>query len=157
MSACAAPVPDPTNAVVYDACAPTYLLLAPDTSASERAGVSAAIDLWHAAGGPPLSLVPADDTSVHQQVLPVGFQSAAPAFFGLYRPVEGDILINRQLGAPRARAITVAHELGHAFGLAHVAPSVRRSLMNPGNVEVPPAADEARLIFDRSGTCPAAR
>jgi hypothetical protein len=136
-------------AVVYDPCQTTFVLARSDTNVAQRAAIADALGLWEQAGGPRLALTDADPDA---QVLPIGFDAAAPAFFGLYRPDRGDILINSQLGDPRARAITVAHELGHAFGLPHV--TGHQSLMNPGNLRIPPAADDAQQIFDLRQTCP---
>jgi hypothetical protein len=136
-------------AVVYDPCQTTFLLARSDSNAAQRAAIADALGLWEQAGGPRLSVSDGDPDA---QVLPIGFDAAAPAFFGLYRPDRGDILINSLLGDARARAITVAHELGHAFGLPHL--TGHPSLMNPGNLKVPPAADDAQLIFDRRQACP---
>jgi hypothetical protein len=133
--------------IVFDPCQPTLLLPGGDASAAERASLSDALELWRSVGGPDLSLT----NEAAPQVLPVGFESAAPAFFGLYRPDRGDILINRQLGDAAARAITLAHEIGHAFGLAHV--NGHRSLMNPGNLRVPPAAEDSLHIYERRPVC----
>jgi hypothetical protein len=150
-SACGS-LPGVASPVVFDACRPTTIVAALDASSEERAGIAEAIALWSAVGGPPLELAPAAaSVPAERQVLPLAFQSAAPVSRGLYRADRGDILINRELVDPRARAITVAHELGHAFGLAHE--SARRSLMNPGNLVVPPGEIEARLIRERRGSC----
>jgi hypothetical protein len=131
----------------------TLVAPAADTTAEEWAGVDAAMELWHAVGGPPISRQAGHHPVAGLQTLPIGFERAAPSFFGLYRPAQADILINRALIDPRARAITIAHEMGHAFGLAHV--KGRRSLMNPGNLQVLPAAEDVRLINERRGPCPA--
>jgi hypothetical protein len=153
--------PDTGPPVVFDPCKVTTLVAAPDSSADERAGISEAIALWSSVGGPPLALAPAGDEHIsfangalvhaEGQFLPVFFQAAAPVFNGLYDPGRGDIFINRGLTDARARAITVAHELGHAFGLAHE--NARRSLMSPGNLVVPPGETEVRLIDERRGSC----
>jgi hypothetical protein len=135
--------------VVYDPCQMTFVLARSDTTAPQRAAIADALVLWGQAGGPLLAMGEGDPDA---QVLPIGFDAAAPAFFGLYRPDRGDILINSQLGDARARAITVAHELGHAFGLPHV--TGHQSLMNPGNLQVAPAADDAQQIYDRRQACP---
>jgi hypothetical protein len=148
---CGAPPQEAGETIVFDACAPTLLRLSPEASPADHEAVTAALALWQTAGGPPLGVASAAEP-LFEQVLPIGFQPAAPLFYGLYRPARGDILINSQLARPEARAITIAHEIGHAFGLPHV--SGHRSLMNPGNLQVPPSGEEARLIFQRSGTCP---
>lgn len=147
-SGCGSEAGNDGPAIVFDPCQPTLLLAGADTTAPERAALGDALALWRSVGGPNLSLGDQDAA----QILPIGFESAAPAFFGLYRPDRGDILINRQLGDAGARAITLAHEIGHAFGLAHV--NGRRSLMNPGNLQVPPAAEDSQLIYERRQSCP---
>jgi hypothetical protein len=131
----------------------TLVAPAADTSADEREGVDAAIELWHRVGGPATLQQAGHHPVAGLQTLPIGFERAAPSFFGLYRPAHADILINRTLSDPTARAITIAHEMGHAFGLEHV--KGRRSLMNPGNLQVPPSAEDVRLINERRGPCPA--
>jgi hypothetical protein len=140
---------DDGGAFFLDACQPTLVVPAADATADERAGIGEALALWSEVGGPPTSL---GDGS-QSQVLAIGFQRAAPSFFGLYRPDRGDILINRGLTDPTARAITIAHEIGHAFGLMHV--EGRASLMNPGNLQIPPGDLEVRLVIERRGPCPA--
>ena len=56
-------------------------------------------------------------------------------------------------------AITIAHEIGHSFGLVHIPTDVRPSLMNPANLTVlPTAADVATLagLWGRCGSLDAA-
>lgn len=134
---------------VLDPCRPSAIAVADDASPDERQSIVEAAALWAMAGGPIIALqegaIAAD--------LTVGFQNAAPLFHGLYRSELRDILINRTITDPRARAITVAHELGHGFGLVHV--SDRPSLMNPGNATVPPQRHDARAIAGWPAGCAA--
>jgi predicted Zn-dependent protease len=49
--------------------------------------------------------------------------------------------------------VTIAHELGHTFGLWHVHPSTRRSVMNPGNTTITPTerdVDSVRALWGNS-------
>jgi len=48
---------------------------------------------------------------------------------------------------------SVAHELGHAFGLVHVPQSERTSLMNPGNISTPPTVEDQAALAALWGTC----
>jgi hypothetical protein len=149
VGACGAP--DVASPIVFDRCQVTTLVAAVDATPDERAGIETAIALWASVGGPPLALAPVGAAQPAGQALPVIFQTAAPVFNGLYDPGRGDIFINRTVSEPRARAITVAHELGHAFGLVH--DNERRSLMSPGNLVIPPGENEVRLINERRGSC----
>ena len=54
-------------------------------------------------------------------------------------------------GAPLA--ITIAHEIGHAFGLVHVPADQRTSVMNPNNLVVEPTAEDVDTLATRWGVC----
>jgi hypothetical protein len=151
VAACGAPVDD-GSVSFFDVCRPTALVIAADATAAQRADVAAAFDLWAAVGGPPMVLAEGAPPE-GAQALPVGFVEIADFYRGGYRPHRGDIVLNRRLEGARVRAIVLAHEIGHAFGLLHT--SEPRSLMHPWNTEVPPSGDDARLIRERNGPCEA--
>jgi hypothetical protein len=158
-AACDAPVPS-GPAVTFDPCRPLALTPDADASAPQRAGVAAGMALWTAVLPVKLSLKEAStDTSPDAspaaspaETVPVHFQSAAANFHGLYDAAAAQIFINNDL-ADAPLAIAVAHEVGHAFGLAHVSASERPSVMNPGNLTVEPNAADAASLMSAWGTC----
>jgi hypothetical protein len=147
------PPPPNTSPVVYDPCAPLVIVIEPDTSAAERRAVEAGLRLWNERAQTHLTLA-AEDTPLEVRRLSLYFQRAAGAFHGFYDDRAGAVFINRQLSGEQERAITVAHELGHAFGLAHVAPGARPSVMNGGNLVVEPTASDAEALRQVWGACP---
>jgi hypothetical protein len=137
-------------AVTFDPCA--SVTLAPDASASaaELAGVAAAAALWNQSAGTALAMAPGASAGTSPQV-PIHFQTAAAPIHGLYAP-EGQVFINDDLsGAPLA--ITIAHELGHSFGLVHIPTDVRASLMNPGNLTVSITSADIATLAGLWGRC----
>ncbi len=143
LAACTAPS-DSTIDITHDACAP-LALAASNASELQLAGIADGIALWRERGVTGLD-VAMFDASVPAAVIPVEFERAPAAFHGLYDDEVGTIYLNDQLADRRQLAIVLAHELGHAFGLPHVAASERTSLMNPGNLSTPPTdADQAAL------------
>jgi len=137
----------------HDPCEPIAIVATAATGA-QRDGVAAAIALWHGRGV--AAFDPPADTGaapVAPPSLEVRFDDAAPAFHGVYDPAADRVLINRGIGDAPTLAIVVAHELGHAFGLAHVAPAARISLMNPDNLTTPPTDADQRELEARWGAC----
>ena len=65
----------------------------------------------------------------------------------------GVVYINEAIEDDRARAVTVAHEMGHAFGLFHVAAEERASLMNPGNLSVGLTPADVETLIGLWGSC----
>jgi hypothetical protein len=111
-------------------------------------GLAAAIALWNTTGQ--VRLAAGSDAGAAS--IPVLFQFAASPDHGLYDGQRGVIFINDDLsGEPLA--VTLAHELGHAFGLVHVDPAARSSVMNPGNLSTVPTAADAVQVAGLWGQC----
>lgn len=128
-----------------------------DATTSERQAVVAALGYWNASGGLGLTLASVASASTAadagQPPLSVQFQGAAGAFYGLYDDERGIVFVNRRLDDARGRAVTVAHELGHAFGLQHVDRRERPSLMNPGNLTLGPTEQDVAQLRRLWGDC----
>jgi len=137
----------PGDIVAFDACAALPLILDAGVSEAQSAGIMAAISLWNDRAGTRLTLAGDQGTPG----LPIHFETAAPLFHGLYEP-SGQVFINTDLsGAPLA--VTIAHEIGHAFGLVHVPAGQRASVMNPNNLVVEPTAEDIDTLALRWGVC----
>jgi hypothetical protein len=141
--------------ITYDPCEPVVVEVATDASSDELASVEDALAMWRPNGVARLSseLAGAAGDGDAQRI-PLGFEDAAPLFHGIYRDEVGDVVINRRLTDRRARAVTIAHELGHAFGLWHVDRELRVSVMNEANLEVEPTTEDAAALIETWGSCP---
>jgi hypothetical protein len=155
--ACGDPSSGPVvGAVRFDPCAPLALVVGAGTTAERTAGVRAAADLWNGAARARLSVgdataAPAVDASgATSPTLPVQFEMAVALSHGFYDPTNGEVLINDDLTA-RPLTVTIAHEVGHAFGLVHV--TNRPSVMNPGNLDVEPNAGDVAALAALWGAC----
>lgn len=169
LTACSA---DPSASyLARDPCA--VLAVTPiDATPVELDGIVAAFALWRDHGvsafdAIPTAAIPAtaarpDDAiptgAMADDVGPIAirFDDAAETFHGVYDPPSATITINRALTDRPTLAIVIAHELGHVFGLAHVAAATRASLMNPGNLATPPTDADQRTLEALWGTCPGA-
>ncbi|MFH0902427.1 MAG: hypothetical protein V2A73_17490 [Pseudomonadota bacterium] len=140
---------DPAFLVTFDPCQPLSVVASPETAVEERLSVADALAMWNDTAK--TSLV--DEELPDANVIPVFFQDAAPAFYGLYDDQHGTIFINRRLQDRRPRSITIAHELGHAFGLFHVAKDDRLSVMNNGNLDILPTDDDVQALAEIWGAC----
>jgi hypothetical protein len=142
----------PGDKVAFDACAALPLVLDADVSDAQSAGIRAAMALWNDRAGTRLTLAGDQGTSGQAPPgLPIHFQAAAPPFHGLYEPT-GQVFINTDLsGAPLA--VTIAHEIGHAFGLVHIPSGQRSSVMNPNNLVVEPTPEDIDTLALRWGVC----
>jgi hypothetical protein len=140
----------PTIATTFDVCAPVFVD-APGATAEQLGSLDDAIGMWRAHGVTRLTRSGTPD-GLHVELR---FQHAAANFHGLYDDAAAVIYVNLALTDEHQRAITIAHELGHAFGLAHVAADLRVSVMNPANLtSLPTDADTATLV-GLWGLCPA--
>ena len=136
-------------ALRFDACAPLALVLEADATMGEMSGAQAALDLWNQTASTRLSLTASAGDAA---AIPLRFQAAAALSHGVYEPGIGEIFINTDLVAhPHALAVTIAHELGHAFGLAHV--GGRPSVMTAGNIDVEPNSGDVDALAVLWGRC----
>lgn len=137
------------GAGAHDACAPLTVTTAA-ASPAEQAGIDGALALWRDHG------VAAFDAALPEEraaAIEIQFADAAATFHGVYDPAADRVLINRDLTDPATIAIVIAHELGHAFGLFHISPAARRSLMNPGNLLTPPTDADQQAVEALWGRC----
>jgi hypothetical protein len=146
LGGCAAGPGDTTLDVTFDVCQPISIVAANATEV-ESASIDVALAMWTDLDAYPLTRGSAE------QLLEVVFQDAAAPFHGLYDDEYGVIYINRRLSDDHQRAVTIAHELGHAFGLWHVERNARTSVMNPANLVIVPNTDDAAELNALWGPC----
>jgi hypothetical protein len=132
---CAPPAPAGIQ-TVFDPCAPLIVDVDDDSTAAEAASVAAGSAMWRSAIDARVDVASADNVDDNAPRVPVRFDPAGASFRGYYDDIAGVVFINDAIVDDDVRAITVAHELGHAFGLLHVSKDVRPSIMNDGNTTV---------------------
>jgi hypothetical protein len=151
LAACGSAPENPTP-VVFDACQPLSVMLDVDENGSARAERDAAVEwavtLWKAQAVTRLSSQRLEGAPA----LTVRFQKAALVFRGFYDDTAGVVFINDAL-LGHERAVTLAHEIGHALGLPHVEGNVRPSVMNKGNLDVEPTSEDAGALASLWGSC----
>ncbi len=135
-------------AITFDPCEPV-VVAADGATDAQRASITAAIAMWHADGVPGLALGDASSAQI-----PILFRDAMPAMYGFYDAPNATVYINLAITDDNERAITIAHELGHALALVHVPPSTRESVMNPGNLTIAPNASDTAALAQTWGSCP---
>jgi hypothetical protein len=144
---CSADTDDRFLDITYDPC-DARVLTDDDATNEELQNLGAAFELWNQSGG--FRLQRSERGSA--QPLVVHFRRSLGPFHGYYDDEVGQISIHRGL-QDRAEAVTIAHELGHAFGLWHVKASARASVMNPGNTTVVPTERDVDSVRALWGNC----
>ena len=137
--------------LTFDACAPLAIGVSPELTAEQMEGVTDALAMWNQAAG--TTLGPMTMPATATPLVPLTFQAAAAAFHGLYDSRSGQIYVNQDLTDVAPLRITIAHEIGHAFGLPHVGASVRRSLMNSGNTTIGITPEDVDALAAIWGHC----
>lgn len=127
----------------FDPCQPLALVPDPGAGIAQTQGIAAGLALWDLSAETRLALAAPGTTAT--PALPIHFQAAAAPFHGLYDPTNAEVFVNDDL-AGTAQAITIAHEIGHAFGLVHVSAAERPSLMNPDNLDVTPTEADVETL-----------
>jgi Zn-dependent peptidase ImmA (M78 family) len=122
------------------------IVAAPTASADQQASIDDAIAMWRARGVTGLEIGDLPTVTI-------AFRDAADAVHGFYDDTSATVYVNLRLEDRAQRAITIAHELGHAFGLLHIAATLRPSVMNSGNVTISPTAQDEAELATLWGAC----
>lgn len=146
--ACAGADDEPIE-TVFDACEPLVIFADEGVTEERKASVKRAVSMWNEAAGTKLST---EDVPGAARI-PLRFEKAAAAFYGFYDDERALIFVNTELRDARERELTIAHEIGHAFGLFHVEESERPSLMNRGNLAFGIMDDDVAALRDLWGDC----
>ena len=155
--ACGGDPADTTIDIVHDVCAPVSLTVDAPSDA-QRAGIDGALALWRDRGIETVRVVDRADPIAAGALAPgdaieLRFEAAGGPFHGLYDDETSIVYVNSAIEDPGPMAIVIAHELGHSFGLPHVATAERSSLMNPGNLMTPPNDGDQAAIEALWGPC----
>ena len=137
---------DGGNTIAFNPCQALVVSPVAALTAVQTAGVNSGLALWNQSAHSRLSLGQVGgEAGIDESVVPLRFQRAAALSHGVYGPGTRAIFINDDL-ADHELAITLAHEVGHAFGLIHVPAGDRPSLMNAGNLDIEPTAKDVDAL-----------
>lgn len=139
--------------VTFDPCSPLTLVPGGDVEAPEVQGVADAVAAWGAVLPVTIEVGEVGDWPADGPALAITFESGDTPYRAMYWDTLGEISISREHLAPGDYGLAIAHELGHAFGLLHVSPDDRASVMNVGNLEVAPTADDAAAVRALWASC----
>jgi hypothetical protein len=128
------------DGVFHTPCGPLTVSLAGEVSAAQRENIISALGAWNSHGFTRLSV------EGEGEPIALKFDRSSPVFHGFYDPQTGEVLINQEVEDPWELQVVVAHELGHAMGLAHVARSERPSVMNSGNLTLAPTPEDGASV-----------
>jgi hypothetical protein len=130
----------------FDACQDLVVVPDPAVTDGQRAGIRSGIALWNDRARTRLTL----EAPTATPELAIRFQRAAAPFHGYYDAQRATVFINEDL-RDAAQAIVIAHEIGHAFALAHV--NQRPSVMTSGNLDTEPTAEDVDELAALWGAC----
>jgi hypothetical protein len=139
LAACSA---DDEIEMTFDPCSPLMLVPGPDTTASERAVIDEAGVAWGQVIATELAVGEPDE----RPWVSIVFESGDTFYRAIYWDAIGEIAISREKLRAAELPVALAHELGHAFGLLHVDPAERPSVMNVGNVDLAPTAEDGAAV-----------
>jgi hypothetical protein len=135
---------------VFDPCSPLTIMPGSDTQAHEIQGIEDAILAWDRVLPTRIDIGdPVDDSPV----ISIYFDPGDTFYRALYLDKRGEILVSRDRLSADDLGLAIAHELGHAFGLLHVSKDERPSVMNVGNLEFLPSAEDSHLVSDLWAAC----
>jgi hypothetical protein len=135
--------------ITYDPCG-VQVLPDDDATDAELQSLDAAFALWNRSGG--FRVQRSERGGVQEQPLVVHFRKSLGPFHGYYDDEAGEISIPSGMHETE-RTVTIAHEIGHAFGLWHVKLSARPSVMNPGNTTIMPTEQDVDSVRALWGKC----